>query len=61
MEIYDITPNHKLINLQPPIPGFERFLGAHLFCGERMALIDVGPRITVPNLLDTLRRLGISP
>jgi glyoxylase-like metal-dependent hydrolase (beta-lactamase superfamily II) len=61
METYDITPNHKLINLQPPIPGYERFLGAHLLYGERMALVDVGPRIAIPNLLYSLHEQGISP
>jgi glyoxylase-like metal-dependent hydrolase (beta-lactamase superfamily II) len=61
MEIYDITPNHKLINLQPPIPGYGRFLAAHLFYGERMALVDVGPRVAIPNLLNSLRGQGISP
>jgi len=61
MEIYGITQNHKLFNLQPPIPGYEKFIGAHLLYGERMALIDVGPRASVPNLLLALDTLSISP
>lgn len=61
METYTITPSHKLINLQPPIPGYEEFLGAHLFYGERKALIDVGPRVTVPKLLSALNKLDTSP
>ncbi len=61
MEIHDISPDHKLINLQPPIPGYERFLEAHLFQAERTAIIDIGPSVSVPNLFYALRRLGISP
>ena len=60
MEIYTISPNHKLIDPQPPIPGYDRFLSTHLFCGEKKAIIDVGPRAAVPDLLSALAKLGIS-
>ena len=36
-------------------------MGAYLFCGERKAIIDVGPRLVIPNLLAALAELGVSP
>ena len=51
----------KLINLQPPIPGYERFIGAYLLCGDRKAIVDAGPRAAIPNLLSSLAQLNISP
>jgi len=61
MEIYNITPNLKLLNLQPPIPGYGKFIGAYLFCGEKNAIIDVGPKAAIPNLLRALAELNLSP
>lgn len=61
MEIYTITPTMKLLDLEPPIPGYSQFIGAYLFCGEKTALIDTGPTSSVTNLLQSLARLGINP
>jgi glyoxylase-like metal-dependent hydrolase (beta-lactamase superfamily II) len=61
METYTITPTLKLLNLQPPIPGYRKFIGAYLFCGERNAIIDVGPKAAIPNLLRALTQLGLNP
>lgn len=61
MEIHAITPTLRLLNLQPPIPGYKRFIGAYLFSGEKNAIIDVGPTAAIPNLLSALTEAGISP
>ncbi len=61
MEIYAITPTLRLLNLQPPIPGYKRFIGAYLFSGEKNAIVDVGPTAAIPNLLSALTEAGISP
>ena len=61
MEIYTITPNLRLLNLQPPIPGYGKFIGDYLFCGEINAIVDVGPKAAIPNLLRALTELEISP
>ena len=61
MEIHAITPTLRLLNLQPPIPGYKRFIGAYLFSGEENAIIDVGPTAAIPNLLSALTEAGISP
>ncbi len=60
-ELYSITPTLKLIDLRPPISGYKKFIGAYLFCGERKAVVDVGPRVAIPNLLSALAELNISP
>lgn len=61
MEIHSITPILSLLSLQPPIPGYKRFIGAYLFSGEKNAIIDVGPTAAIPNLLSALTEAGISP
>jgi glyoxylase-like metal-dependent hydrolase (beta-lactamase superfamily II) len=61
MEIYTITPNLKLLNLQPPIPGYGKFIGAYLFQDEKNAIIDVGPKAAIPNLLRALTELNLNP
>ena len=57
---YTITPALRLLDLQPPIAGHERFIGAYLFCGARNVIVDVGPRAAIPNLLALLAKLGIN-
>ena len=61
MEIHAITPTLRLLNLQPPIPGYKEFIGAYLFSGEKNAIIDVGPTAAIPNLLSALTEAGMSP
>lgn len=61
MEIYTITPTLKLLDLEPPMPGYSKFIGAYLFCGEKNAIIDIGPKSAIPNLFLALARLGLSP
>ena len=61
IEIYTITPTLKLLNLQPPIARHEKLIGAYLFCGDRNAIVDVGPRAAIPNLFSLLAKLGVSP
>ena len=61
MAVHTISPTLKLIDLQPPIPGYERFIGAYLFVGEKKAIVDVGPKSAIPNLLSALAELNISP
>lgn len=58
---YAITPTLRLLDISPPIAGYERFMGAYLFTGEKKALVDVGPRVTIPSLISALAEIGISP
>src|SRR4030043_2301530 len=61
MEIYTMTPVIWLLNLKPPLPGYGKFIGAYLFQGEKNAIIDVGPKAAIPNLLQALTELNLSP
>jgi len=58
---YNITPSLRLLDLSPPIAGHEKFIGAYLFCGERNAIVDTGPKTAIPNLISTLAELSINP
>lgn len=60
METYAITPTLTLIDTQPPIPGYNtKFIGAYLFRAEKNAIVDIGPKSAVPNLLSALSQLAI--
>ena len=61
MKICTITPTLKLLDLEPPIPAYSRMLGAYLFCGEKNAIVDVGPKQAIPGLLQALDELNLSP
>jgi len=61
MEAYVITPTLRLLNLQPQIPGQRDFIGSYLFCSEKKAIVDVGPRAAIPHLTSALQGLHISP
>jgi glyoxylase-like metal-dependent hydrolase (beta-lactamase superfamily II) len=42
------------------VPGYDNFIGAYVFIGPRKAIIDVGPKKTLPNLYLALRHLSIA-
>ncbi len=56
-----ITPTLRLLSLRPDLPGYEGFFGTYLFCGEKKAIVDVGPSAAVPSLLAALGEVGIDP
>ncbi len=47
-----------LIELPVQISGFENFIGAWVWFGEKIYIIDPGPASTVPALLDGLSEIG---
>jgi glyoxylase-like metal-dependent hydrolase (beta-lactamase superfamily II) len=57
--IHSFAPDLYLIELRPPLAGFEAFIGAWLYQGEATCLVDVGPAVTAPDLLAALAGLGI--
>lgn len=57
--VYDLAPDLALIELRPPLPGFDAFIGAWLYGGEATCLVDVGPAVTAPDLLAALAQLGV--
>lgn len=61
MEIHPISDHISLIDILPPIPGFERFIGSYALRGDRVALVDPGPASSMGNLLRGLEELGVRP
>ena len=57
--IHPIVPGVSLIELRPPIVGFDAFIGAWLYRGEATCLVDVGPAVTAPDLLTALAELDV--
>lgn len=57
--IYDLAPDLSLIELRPPLPGFDAFIGVWLYGGKATCLVDVGPAVTAPDLLAALAHLGV--
>ncbi len=58
--IRQIEKNLFLITLDPPIPGFDNFISAWLYTGKPSFLVDVGPAVTVNQLLKALKDLHVS-
>lgn len=58
--IYALYPDLYLIELIPPVPGFDQFIGSWLYKGKITCLIDVGPGVTVPFLLQALKSLQVN-
>lgn len=57
--IHPITNDLALIELRPPLAGFEAFIGAWLYQSDATCLVDVGPAVTAPDLLEALARLSV--
>jgi len=49
--------NLYLIDLKPA--GFENFIASYVLRGQRAAIIETGPSISVPNLLAGLEEIGV--
>lgn len=60
-EILTVTPNIRLLHLQPPIPGYNKFIGPYLVSSEKNAVVDTGPTAAIPSLLSALKKTDISP
>lgn len=60
-EILTIASNIKLLHLQPPIPGYNKFIGPYLISGEKNALLDTGPSAAIPSLLYALKKIAMNP
>lgn len=58
-EISKVSNNLYLITLNPPIPGFNNFIGVWLYKGKTTFIVDVGPSVTVDGLLKSLQDLKV--
>lgn len=48
------------IILDPPMRGFENFIGTWLYKGDINFIVDVGPSVTAPGLIKALEDLGVA-
>ncbi|MBW1892565.1 MAG: MBL fold metallo-hydrolase, partial [Deltaproteobacteria bacterium] len=58
--ITQFSNNLFLITLPPPIPGFNDFICVWLYKGSISFIVDVGPSVTVPDLIKALNDLDIT-
>lgn len=61
VKTYRLDSNLSLIDVAPPIPGFEQFIGVYLLQAEKIALVDVGPSVSIANLISGLKELKVDP
>ena len=61
MKTYTLAHNLELIDVAPPIPGFKEFISVYVLKAREIALVDVGPSVSVENLLSGLAQLNINP
>jgi glyoxylase-like metal-dependent hydrolase (beta-lactamase superfamily II) len=60
IEIVNVSPKFKVLNLELPGAGYLEFVAAYLFRGEKAAIIDIGPKALVPEVLSAVSQLGVS-
>ncbi len=56
-ELYD---DLFLIELVPQIRGFDNFIGAWVYLGDKTFLVDPGPSSTASALLNTLKKINVT-
>jgi glyoxylase-like metal-dependent hydrolase (beta-lactamase superfamily II) len=57
--IRQVSEKLFLITLVPPIPGFTNFISVWLYMGPPCFIVDVGPSVTVPQLVTALQYLNV--
>jgi glyoxylase-like metal-dependent hydrolase (beta-lactamase superfamily II) len=60
MKIKNLESDVILIDLDPA-PGFEGVFGAYIIKSDKIAILDVGPASSLPNLFSALKILKIDP
>ena len=61
IRVTNVSPNLKLLDLQPPIPGYGKFISSYLVRGGKKAVIDPGPAVAIRGLLEALAEAGTKP
>jgi len=51
----------QFLPLHADIPGYERMFCSYLLCGEKRALVDIGPSAVLTSLLSALHERGVGP
>ncbi|MFC1873671.1 MBL fold metallo-hydrolase [Chloroflexota bacterium] len=61
MKTYTLERGLSIIDVAPPIRGFEQFISIYVLEAGKVALVDVGPSVSVVNLVAGLQQLKVSP
>jgi len=61
MKTYRLASKISLIDVAPPLPGFDNFIAVYALEAGEIAIVDTGPSASVVNLLSGLRQLKIEP
>ena len=61
MKTCRLSPNLSIIDVAPPVPGFEEFISVYVLEAGKVALVDTGPSGSVDSLISGLRELNIEP
>ncbi|MBA4367404.1 MAG: MBL fold metallo-hydrolase [Desulfobacterium sp.] len=59
-DIRKVSEKLYLITLFPPIPGFTNFISVWLYKGPPCFIVDIGPSVTIPQLITALKHLDVS-
>jgi len=57
--VHKVTPDLFLVELPVPIAGFEHFVASWVLTGPPAVVVDPGPAVTAPALLEALEQLGM--
>jgi glyoxylase-like metal-dependent hydrolase (beta-lactamase superfamily II) len=49
------------LDIEPPIPGYNRFISSYLLMGDKTAIVDPGPAAAIPGLMAGLHAAGVKP
>ncbi len=61
VKTYKLERGLSIIDVAPPIRGFERFISVYVLEAGGIALVDVGPTVSVVNLVSGLQQLKVNP
>ncbi len=58
--ITQVAPHLFLVELPVPIDGFEHFVASWVLTAPVCVVVDVGPAVTIPALVEALEQLGVT-
>jgi glyoxylase-like metal-dependent hydrolase (beta-lactamase superfamily II) len=62
VEVFRLNEQVSLIDLAVPVPGFGKgMVGTYVIHGQKVALVDIGPAVSVDNLFHGLEQLKVAP
>jgi len=60
-KITRVSPSLTTLRPWIPIPGYENYISPYLVQSDRVVVVDTGPRVSVPNLIEGIVEAGVHP